>query len=213
MRLSNSLFDMVIISHMVSGKLIPPNVIRGLIIALFLLTNCGRGDTLPLVDNQTTPESSSAATGLPDYGSAGGSDVLQAAISTSADAIINGINLRRAQDGLLPWVVEADLVNFAYERAVDMAVRGYLDHVEPGESQVLAETALHEQGFYGQAAELVFATQGALQDVASITLDAWFEDIDHRAVLLSPDFRYAGLGLMGDGTRWVVTLMLVEGRP
>jgi uncharacterized protein YkwD len=139
--------------------------------------------------------------------------VLQAAISTSADALINGINLKRAQDGLLPWVVEPDLVNFANERAVDMAVRGYLDHVEPGENQVLIEAGLHDQGFYGQAAELVFATQGALQEVASITLDAWLQDIDHKSVLLSPDFRYAGLGLMGDGTRWVVTLVLVEGRP
>jgi uncharacterized protein YkwD len=165
--------------------------------------------------NEGWATSVSTPTGLrlPDSGSSGSSDVLQAAISTSADALINGINLKRTQNGLLPWVVEPILVDFAYERAVDMAVQGYLDHVEPGESKVLVEAALHEQGFFGQAAELVFATEGALQEVASITLHAWFEDIDHRAVLLSPDFRYAGLGLMGDGTRWVVTLILVEGRP
>jgi uncharacterized protein YkwD len=195
------------------GKLFPSKVILGVILTAFLLSNCGRGDTSPMNEGRATSASTPTTLGLSDSGSSGSSDVLQAAISTSADALINGINLKRAQDGLLPWVVEPILVDFAHERAVDMAVQGYLDHVEPGESKVLVEAALHEQGFFGQAAELVFATEGALQEVASITLDAWFEDIDHRVVLLSPDFRYAGLGLMGDGTRWVVTLILVEGRP
>jgi uncharacterized protein YkwD len=94
-----------------------------------------------------------------------------------------------------------------------MAVQGYLDHVDPEASEVRAQSILQERGYFGQAAELIFATHDPLQETATATLDAWFDDPDHKAVLLSPDFRYAGLGMMGDGDRWVVTLILVEGRP
>lgn len=153
------------------------------------------------------------ATASMELNTAGESDVLQAAISTSVDAILNGINLRRAQNGFLPLVVEPALIELAYERAIDMAARGYVAHIPPGESRVAAEASFIEGGFSGQAAELLFSSQAPLADVASITLQNWFDDANHRAVLLSPDFYYSGLGLMGDGTRWVVALLLVESRP
>lgn len=140
------------------------------------------------------------------------SNVLQAAISTGADAILNGINLRRAQEGLLPWIVEPALVEYAYERSIDMAVRDYLDHLDPQSGEILVQRALQEQGYYGQVAELVYATEDLLSEVSNSTLAAWFGDRDHEAVLFSPDFRYAGLGIMGDGSRWVITLIVVEGR-
>jgi uncharacterized protein YkwD len=60
---------------------------------------------------------------------------------------------------------------------------------------------------------LVLATEDSLESVAQSTLHAWFSDPDHEAVLLSPIFRYAGLGLMGDGSRWIITLIAVEERP
>jgi uncharacterized protein YkwD len=145
--------------------------------------------------------------------SVGGSDVLQAAISSSADAIMNGVNLRRAQRGLAPWLIEAALVDVAYERSVDMAVRGYLDHSDPDNGQVPVEIALFERNYSGQVAELVFATEDPLQNVAQDTLQTWFSDPDHEVVLLSSIFRYTGLGLMGDGSRWIVTLIAVEERP
>ncbi len=139
--------------------------------------------------------------------------VFQAAISTAADAIINGINLRRAQDGFLPWVVDPVLLDYAYERVIDMAVSDYLDHTAPGAEQILVESGLKGRDFYGSAAELVFATNRPLEEVAQVTLDLWFEDNEHKAVLFSPDLRFVGLGLMGDGEHWIVTLIAVEGRP
>jgi uncharacterized protein YkwD len=142
-----------------------------------------------------------------------GSDVLQAAISTSADAILSGINLRRVQEGLLPWQVDSPLVEAAYERSVDMAIRGYYDHTAPGEGEVEVLASLQAGSYFGQAAELVFVTQEPLQEVSRATLQAWFNDANHEAVLMSPAFRYVGLGLMGDGSQWIVTMILVEGRP
>ncbi|TFH33400.1 MAG: CAP domain-containing protein [Anaerolineales bacterium] len=160
-----------------------------------------------LPETRTVLETSRAA------GNGMSSDVLQAAISTSADAILNAINLRRTQEGLLPWLVESALVEIAYERSIDMAVQGYLDHAAPGSDEAPWLSALQERAYFGQAAELVFATQESLQAVSQETLRTWFSDADHEAVLFSPVFRYAGLGLMGDGSRWIVTLIVVEGRP
>ncbi len=197
------------------------SMIRGTILAsLVLLTSCQTA-----VENLNDKAQGSATTastetrpdqeGLGDVvlGAPSQSDVLQAAISTSADAILNGINLRRAQKGIAPWIIEPILVEYAYERSIDMAVRGYLDHLDPQNGEILVQRALQEQVFYGQAAEFVYATGDQLTEVSTSTLAAWFGDADHEAVLYSPDFRYAGLGIMGDGSNWIVTLIVVEGRP
>lgn len=188
------------------------------VLFVLLLTSCQGPAGLSVEatgfpQRSTTTQVDQSLPGGTSSGDVAGSDVLQAAISTSTDAILNGINLRRAQEGLLPWLVEPPLVDYAYERSVDMAIRGFLDHTAPGDAEVEVLSALQERAYFGQAAELLFATQEPLQEVAQITLEAWFTDPNHEAVLLSPEFRYAGLGLMGDGSRWIVTLILVEGRP
>lgn len=202
----------VIISRMVPCRkcLSSINPQRAILIVLFLTSCVVGGD---FTEDGLHSDSTPTGIGSPLGETMGSSDVLQAAISTSADAILNGINLRRTQEGLLPWVIEPVLIDSAYERSVEMAVQGYLDHVDPGESEVRAQSILQERGYFGQAAELIFATHAPLQETAEVTLHAWFDDPDHKAVLLSPNFRYAGLGLMGDGDRWFVTLILVEGRP
>jgi uncharacterized protein YkwD len=198
--------------------LVPTYVILGNMLLLSILTSCARPKDVANVDQvPSTPTSIPGVTELrlseEGNGSVGDSDVLQAAISTSADAIMNGVNLQRAQEGLAPWLIEAELAEIAYERSVDMAVRGYLDHADPDDDRVPVESALIEHNYSGQAAELVLATEDSLQAVAHDALQAWFSDPNHEAVLLSPIFRYAGLGLMGDGSRWIVTLIAVEERP
>jgi uncharacterized protein YkwD len=193
------------------------NTIPSILLTALLLSGCQDPANLPTQEGfypqqGSAPQNEELLPGSSTLGEEYGSDVLQAAISTSADTILNAINLRRTQAGLLPWLVEPTLVDYAYERSVDMAIRGYLDHIVPGEEQVQVIPALQDGDYYGQAAELVFATQDSLQNVASVTLAAWFDDPDHEALLMSPLFRYVGLGVMGDGSQWIVTLILVEGR-
>ena len=140
------------------------------------------------------------------------SGVLQEAISRSADAIFEGINLERTQKGLPGLELELSLVEMAYERSVDMAVRGYLDHTSPEDSQVYLLTTLPANGFSGQAAELIYATSIPIDKVPQECLDTWLDDGDHLSILVNPVFHYAGLGLMGDGRQWIVTMILVESR-
>jgi len=203
---------------MIPDRTYPPFIALPLsLLIIFLLTSCQSSANIAVKSTSSpqrsaTTEADQTITGGSPSGDVAGSDVLQAAISTSVDAILNGINLRRAQEGLLPWLVEPPLVDYAYERSVDMALQGFLDHTAPGAGEVDVLSALQERDYFGQAAELVFATQAPLQEVAQTTLKAWFSDPNHEAVLLSPELRFAGLGLMGDGSRWIVTLILVEGR-
>ena len=186
--------------------------VLGLLLTGLFLVNCSRSEDgvipseiVPSILNESVP----LAAGREQVNS----DVLQTAISTSVDAIVNGINLRRTQQGLTPWVMDPALVDLAYERSVDMAVHDYLDHVAPGGAQVLAETGLGDRGFSGRGAELILGSDTLLEEVASTTLEIWFDDIDHRAILLSPDFRFAGVGMMGDGEQWIVTLICAQTRP
>ncbi len=187
-------------------------IILHLLFTSLFLVNCSRSEERKDPSVLDQPRGNEAVD-LPMGTDQPNSDVLQTAISTSADAIFNGINLRRVQEGFTPWVMDPVLVDLAYERAVDMAVRDYLDHVAPGESQVHIETRLRERGYSGQVTELIFGTDLMLEEVASQTLEAWFDDEDHQAVLLSPDLRFAGVGIMGDGERWIVTLICAQTSP
>jgi uncharacterized protein YkwD len=204
---------MVIICYMLWGRSgLWKATFVGLFLCFFLLVGCTASGGVETKDPQFTQDPQILDETHLEQIPGGGSGVLQAAISTSADAIINGINLQRVRQGLIPWVIDPGIVDLAYERTVDMAVREYLDHTDPNNHQVIPEIGLRERGYYGQAAELIFSTEVPLEEVASITLTAWLDDGNHQAVLFSPDYRFAGVGLMGDGQRWIVALLVVEGR-
>jgi uncharacterized protein YkwD len=143
----------------------------------------------------------------------GESGVLQETISRNADAILVGTNQQREHLDLYTLELDSTLVEMAYQRSIDMAVRGYVDHTSPEDNQVHLLEDLQADGFSGQVAELIFATRAPLEDVPEECLRVWFDDDDHTSILLSPVFHYAGVGLMGDGERWIVTVILVENRP
>ncbi len=138
---------------------------------------------------------------------------LQLALLATSDHLLLAVNARRAESGALPLLANEVLTDLAFERATDMAVRGYLGHVDPLSGGNLLETRLDEQGFTGPAAELLYETQGPLQDAADRALEAWWQDPAHRTLLLEPAFRFAGVGLMGDGSEWRVVVILAVQAP
>jgi uncharacterized protein YkwD len=135
------------------------------------------------------------------------------AIIKAADSILAAVNLQRALAGVPPLIQQPALVDAASERSVDMAARRYLAHVDPADGSLGAEKLLRGKGFRGQAAELLFQTEQPVSDVSQATIGAWLQDSDHSLILLSPDFRYAGIGVMGNGERWIITMLLTGERP
>jgi len=138
---------------------------------------------------------------------------LDTAISSTTDALLSAINVRRALDGWPPLVRQAALTEIANNRAIDMSVHAYLSHEDPKTAEILVENMLIEVGYHGQVAELVYAANEPLDRLGEIAIDEWFDDPDTRAVLLSPGFLYIGIGMMGDGTTWKIVQVLAEHGP
>ncbi|MEE9513153.1 MAG: CAP domain-containing protein [Anaerolineales bacterium] len=138
---------------------------------------------------------------------------LDIAISSTTDALLSAINVRRALEGWPPLVRQAALNEIANNRAIDMSVYAYLSHEDPKTGEILVENMLIEMGYQGQVAELVYAANEPLDRLGEIAIDEWFGDPDTRSVLLSPGFRYIGIGMMGDGTTWKIVQVLAEHRP
>ena len=138
---------------------------------------------------------------------------LDAAISSTTDALLSAINLRRALEGWPPFVGQAALTEIANKRAIDMSVHGYLSHEEPETAEILVENMLIEMGYSGQVAELVYAANEPLDRLGEIAIEEWFNDPDTRSVLLSPGFHFIGIGMMGDGTTWKIVQVLAEHGP
>jgi len=136
-----------------------------------------------------------------------------AAISSTTDALLSAINIRRALEGWPPLVRQAALTEIANNRANDMSVRAYLSHVDPETMENLVERMLLERGYHGQVAELVFAADEPFDSLSEIAIEAWFDDPDTRSILLSPGFHFIGIGVMFDGTTWKIVQVLAEHGP
>jgi uncharacterized protein YkwD len=181
-----------------------------IIVALLLLSSCSQktpqGTTAIVGTEPTTQAAAGESPG------AGLSD-LDAAISTAGDAILAAINVRRALSGIPPLIQLPELTNIAMLRATDLTINGYLGHVDPRSGEVAVMQLLLDSGFNKQAAELLFRSQVALSTVPNEVVEAWFLDSDNRLVLLSPEFHYGGVGIMGDGQAWVVTAVVTGESP
>ena len=138
---------------------------------------------------------------------------LDTAISSTTDAFLSAINVRRALDGWPPLVRQIALTEIANERAIDMAVHMYLSHEDPESTEILVESMLIDRGYHGRVAELVYAANEPLDRLGEIAIDEWFDDPDTRSVLLNPGFHFIGIGMMGDGTTWKIVQVLAEHAP
>jgi uncharacterized protein YkwD len=138
---------------------------------------------------------------------------LDTAISSTRDALLSAINVRRALEGWPPLVRQIELTEITNNRAIDMAVHTYLSHEDLETTEILVVSMLLERGYHGRVAELVYATNVPLDRLGEIAIDEWFDDPDTRSVLLNPGFHYIGIGMMGDGTTWKIVQVLAEHAP
>ena len=134
-------------------------------------------------------------------------------VTSSLDALLSAINIRRALEGWPPLIRQATLTEIANNRAIDLSVRAYLGHEDPETSEILVESMLIDMGYHGQVAELVYAANEPLDRLSEIAIEQWFDDPDTRSVLLSPGFNFIGIGMKSDGTTWKIVQVLAEHGP
>jgi len=107
------------------------------------------------------------------------------------------INAERRAHGLSPLSANVRLARAAQRHAADMVARAYFSHVSPSGKSFTDR--LRRAGYARHCAwaggETLAWGSGTLQSPAS-RVAAWLRSPPHRAILLSPSYREAGIGIM-----------------
>ena len=183
------------------GSSMKNHIKRVVILATIALLAAACGDEIGPVERPTAGVSPQATEGL------------DLRVATTAESILQAINVQRAEQGVPALISQPVLVDLALARSTDLAVRSYLGHADPETGDVKIESALAELGYSGPAAELIFASGHPLESVPERAATAWFRDPMHKALLLEPTFMYGGIGIMGDGESWKITMVLTVDLP
>jgi uncharacterized protein YkwD len=107
------------------------------------------------------------------------------------------INAERRARGVSALGPNARLARAAQRHAADMVTRAYFSHVSPSGSSLAdrLRRAGYARGCAWSGGETLAWGTGALRTPAS-RVAAWMRSPSHRAILLSPDYRDAGLAIV-----------------
>lgn len=130
-----------------------------------------------------------------------------------AEALLVRVNHDRDVLGLPALVPSQALNQVAGLRVEDMLVRGYLGPVGPGDVSVAAQDLMAVAGYSGRLGETVYEHSGPLAGLVDAAAGAWVASEAHRKLLLDAGFQFTGIGILGDGERWIVAQVFAERGP
>ena len=138
-----------------------------------------------------------AAVAPPDADAQGCAGARSAPRANAPTVTLCVINAQRRAHGLAPLKANARLARAARAHAADMVARAYFSHVSP--SGTSFTDRLRRAGYARHCAwsggETLAWGSGADRTPAS-RVAAWMHSPPHRAILLTPSFREAGLGIV-----------------
>jgi uncharacterized protein YkwD len=108
-------------------------------------------------------------------------------------ALLCAINRARVAHGLPAWAINPSLRRAAGRHAADMVRRHYFAHVRAGGLDVLSR--LRAAGWSGTAYGEALAWGCGTRARPRATVRSWLASPMHRAILLSPLYREAGVGV------------------
>jgi uncharacterized protein YkwD len=150
------------------------------------------------------------------YGAASGVVAEQAVVGTGGDEGMQGqerellalVNSKRAEVGVMPLTAAGPLVQIARGRSSDMAQRNYFAHVTP-EGRTFLDM-LHEQNVaFGFAGETIAYNNAQGDQTVQLAMDTFLNSPAHMAILLDPQFEFAGTGFArtGDGRNYLSVIV------
>ncbi|MEO5939972.1 MAG: CAP domain-containing protein [Candidatus Limnocylindrales bacterium] len=120
-----------------------------------------------------------------------------AALTAAETAMVAALNVDRTERGLVPVRVDIRLMAIARARSDDMVANDYFSHVQPDGRNVF--NILTAQGIKWYTAGEIIAWNGYDMD---LTTDAanrqWMNSAGHKAIIISTNFNYVGVGLAVD---------------
>jgi uncharacterized protein YkwD len=121
-----------------------------------------------------------------------------ASIVTVADAesaLLRLLNVDRREAGLVPLRLDAGLARIAGARSDDMVRNGYFGHTEPDGDTFVDYLADARVTWYAAAETIASDRYPGLDYSMGVTRWGWMNSPSHRAIVLSDEYNYVGLGL------------------
>ena len=123
--------------------------------------------------------------------------VSAAAVTAAETAMVAALNADRTALGLVPVQVDARLMAIARARSVDMATKGYFSHTQPDGRNVFNILTAQQITWYN-AGEIIAVNNYPMDSTASVANRQWMNSPGHKAIIISKDFNYVGVGLALD---------------
>jgi uncharacterized protein YkwD len=117
-----------------------------------------------------------------------------ATISAQESAMVGLLNADRAAAGLVAVQPDSRLMAIARARSVDMATKNYFSHTQPDGRNVFDILTGAGITWYN-AGEIIAWNTYPMDSTTSAANHQWMGSPGHRAIIVSTDFNYVGVGL------------------
>ncbi|MDQ3128068.1 MAG: CAP domain-containing protein, partial [Chloroflexota bacterium] len=137
--------------------------------------------------------------------------VSAAAITAAEKQMVAALNADRTALGLVPVQVDVRLMAIAKERSVDMATKGYFSHTQPDGRNVFDIVRAAKITWF-KVGEIIAWNNYPIDSTASAANRQWMNSPGHKAIVISKDFNYVGVGVaLGPDGRKLWTAVYMKG--
>jgi uncharacterized protein YkwD len=120
-----------------------------------------------------------------------------ATVTAAEAAMVKLLNADRTALGLVPVQTDTRLMAIARARSADMVAKGYFSHTQPDGRNVFAILTGQSVTWYN-AGEIIAWNNYPIDVTASTANRQWMNSPGHKAIVISTDFNYVGVGLAID---------------
>jgi uncharacterized protein YkwD len=138
-----------------------------------------------------------AAIVVPGAAVATTSTIDEAGLTALESAMVSALNADRAAYGLVAVRVDPRLMAIARARSDDMVAKDYFSHTQPDGRNVFS--ILTAQGItWYSAGEIIAWNNYPIDTTVSAANRQWMSSAGHRAIIISTNFNYVGVGVAID---------------
>ena len=121
----------------------------------------------------------------------------EAGLTALESAMVAALNANRTALGLVPVRADARLMAIARARSDDMVANGYFSHTQPDGRNVFNILTAERVTWY-DAGEIIAWNNYPLDSTVSAANRQWMSSPGHKAIIISSNFNYVGVGLAID---------------
>jgi uncharacterized protein YkwD len=120
-----------------------------------------------------------------------------ATITAQESAMVGLLNADRTALGLVPVRIDSRLMAIARARSADMVAKSYFSHTQPDGRNVFDILTSSRIAWYS-AGEIIAWNNYPMDSTGTTANRQWMESPGHKAIIISPNFNYVGVGLAVD---------------